>query len=216
MKFPGEDLPGIWQEDVRANLAKHQAKLELLKLEVKKEEFYCQYLESVLIDVEKAKLRSQSLAESVEEASTSGSISTDSSTDAEKPDFVTVISITNQLEEDEKCPAKFPERPKAPPKPPPKQYFKSSSVDSSSKSEDLVAWTKQQIQQLQSKQSMKNVDTDIKKSPIKGYENVELRKTSANYENISAASRRLDYENVFHTSPRKYVSELSETVVESF
>ncbi|CAH1185275.1 unnamed protein product [Phyllotreta striolata] len=54
-RFPDSPLPGAWEEDVRANLAKHKQKVEQLKEELEKEEFYVQYLESLLNDVEQHK-----------------------------------------------------------------------------------------------------------------------------------------------------------------
>ncbi|GLH12881.1 Rho GTPase-activating protein 100F [Gryllus bimaculatus] len=50
-RFPGSDLPAAWEEDVRANLAKHRQKVAELKEELEKEEFYVEYLERLLLDV---------------------------------------------------------------------------------------------------------------------------------------------------------------------
>ncbi|CAH1155600.1 unnamed protein product [Phaedon cochleariae] len=54
-RFPDSPLPGAWEEDVRANLAKHKQKVSLLKEELEKEEFYVEYLERLLSDVEQHK-----------------------------------------------------------------------------------------------------------------------------------------------------------------
>ncbi|XP_060535891.1 active breakpoint cluster region-related protein isoform X2 [Cylas formicarius] len=56
-RFPESPLPGAWEEDVRANLAKHKQKVALLKEELEKEEFYVEYLERLLSDVEQHKKR---------------------------------------------------------------------------------------------------------------------------------------------------------------
>lgn len=54
-RFPNSRLPAAWEEDVRANLAKHKQKVALLKEELEKEEFYVEYLERLLSDVEEHK-----------------------------------------------------------------------------------------------------------------------------------------------------------------
>nr|CAH7760412.1 unnamed protein product [Callosobruchus chinensis] len=54
-RFPESPLPGAWEEDVRANLAKHKQKVLLLREELEKEEFYVEYLERLLSDVEQHK-----------------------------------------------------------------------------------------------------------------------------------------------------------------
>ncbi|KAF4527893.1 hypothetical protein B566_EDAN011284 [Ephemera danica] len=51
-RFPGSELPAAWEEDVRANLSKHKQKVAVLKEELEKEEFYVEYLERLLSDVE--------------------------------------------------------------------------------------------------------------------------------------------------------------------
>merc|ERR1739838_269699 len=51
-RFPGNELPAAWEEDVRANLTKHRAKVALLKEELEKEQFYVEYLERLLEDVQ--------------------------------------------------------------------------------------------------------------------------------------------------------------------
>ena len=50
-RFPGNDLPAAWEEDVRANLAKHRSRVAVLKEELEKEQFYVEYLECLLNDV---------------------------------------------------------------------------------------------------------------------------------------------------------------------
>ncbi|XP_071445756.1 active breakpoint cluster region-related protein [Hetaerina americana] len=59
-RFPGSDLPAAWEEDVRANLATHKQKVAVLREELEKEEFYVEYLERLLADVEKHKVDSAS------------------------------------------------------------------------------------------------------------------------------------------------------------
>lgn len=54
-RFPNSALPAAWEEDVRANLAKHKQKVSLLQEELEKEEFYVEYLERLLSDVEQHK-----------------------------------------------------------------------------------------------------------------------------------------------------------------
>ncbi|CAH2096097.1 unnamed protein product [Euphydryas editha] len=54
-RFPESALPAAWEEDVRANLAKHKQKVAILREELEKEEFYVEYLETLLSDVEKHK-----------------------------------------------------------------------------------------------------------------------------------------------------------------
>ncbi|XP_072949374.1 active breakpoint cluster region-related protein isoform X2 [Epargyreus clarus] len=57
-RFPESALPAAWEEDVRANLAKHKQKVAILREELEKEEFYVEYLETLLSDVEKHKATS--------------------------------------------------------------------------------------------------------------------------------------------------------------
>lgn len=57
-RFPESALPAAWEEDVRANLAKHKQKVAILREELEKEEFYVEYLETLLTDVEKHKASS--------------------------------------------------------------------------------------------------------------------------------------------------------------
>ena len=195
IQFPGEDLPAVWEEDTRANLVKHKEKLEQLKLTVKKEEFYVKFLEDVLAN---AKVLKQSLSSPPR----TPTLIEPAADDSKPPDFVTVISISNQenLKDESKAIA---DKPRAPPKPS-KQYSRSISADSSNKtqSEDLVAWTKQQIQQLQTKPQLLKVE-EVPSSP----------NVSPNYENIkgfahmsgsdNALPSRVDYENVFDEFPAR-------------
>lgn len=60
-RFPESALPAAWEEDVRANLAKHKQKVAILREELEKEEFYVEYLETLLSDVEKHKAAAQIL-----------------------------------------------------------------------------------------------------------------------------------------------------------
>ena len=226
LKFPGETLPGVWEEDLRANLIKHKQKLQALKLDVEKEEFYVKFLENVLTDVENSKQRNPSQSESYSEstARVSNPRTSDSTSEAHKPDFVTVISITSKLEEDGKHLEKGIDRPRAPPKPPPKQYNRSFSGDHSETQarEDIVAWTKKQIQDLHSKQLTKQERQSPPTPPIPPLPQ-SLQSSSAssvnsehsekngvthkpqrhrsNYENVN--TRKLDYENVFDSFPSR-------------
>ena len=52
VRFPGKDLPSAWEEDVRANLAKHRARAAILREDLEKEQFYVEYLERLLEDVQ--------------------------------------------------------------------------------------------------------------------------------------------------------------------
>lgn len=61
-RFPESALPAAWEEDVRANLAKHKQKVAILREELEKEEFYVEYLETLLSDVEKHKASAQGKA----------------------------------------------------------------------------------------------------------------------------------------------------------
>ena len=54
-RFPNCELPIAWEDDVRANLSKHKQKVALLKEELEKEEFYVEYLQKLLEDVERVK-----------------------------------------------------------------------------------------------------------------------------------------------------------------
>ncbi|XP_059052122.1 active breakpoint cluster region-related protein isoform X2 [Achroia grisella] len=73
-RFPESTLPAAWEEDVRANLAKHKQKVAILREELEKEEFYVSYLETLLSDVEKHK------------AASHGNRAAPSGTDVSEPD----------------------------------------------------------------------------------------------------------------------------------
>lgn len=60
-RFPESALPAAWEEDVRANLAKHKQKVAILREELEKEEFYVEYLETLLSDVEKHKAAAEGI-----------------------------------------------------------------------------------------------------------------------------------------------------------
>lgn len=47
-RFPGCELPQAWEDDVRANLDKHNQRVNCLREELEKEEFYVEYLERLL------------------------------------------------------------------------------------------------------------------------------------------------------------------------
>ncbi|XP_023319352.1 active breakpoint cluster region-related protein isoform X1 [Trichogramma pretiosum] len=59
-RFPDSALPSALEEDVRANLVKHKHKVQTLREELEKEEFYVEYLERLLADVEKHRLANPS------------------------------------------------------------------------------------------------------------------------------------------------------------
>lgn len=65
VRFPGCELPRAWEEDVRSNLDKHRSRVALLKEELEKEEFYVEYLERLLSDVEKGRQQSSTKSSSV-------------------------------------------------------------------------------------------------------------------------------------------------------
>lgn len=199
VQFPGEDLPAVWEEDTRANLIRHQQKLEELKLLVKKEEFYVKFLEKALADA-------KSLQESASH-SPKTSTSTELLPENSKPDFVTVISISNEEESLKDESKSVTEKPRAPPKPL-KQYSRSVSADNPSKSQpvDVVAWTKQQIQQLQTKQLTKVDEVSSSSNGSSNYENIKLHKHASSNEN--AHQSRIDYENVFDEFPARSVTYL--------
>ncbi|EFA00987.1 active breakpoint cluster region-related protein [Tribolium castaneum] len=54
-RFPDNPLPGAWEEHVKLNLAKHRQKVSMFKEEVRKEEIYVEYLERLLLDIQKHK-----------------------------------------------------------------------------------------------------------------------------------------------------------------
>lgn len=54
-RFPDNPLPGAWEEHIKINLAKHKQKVSMFKEEVRKEEIYVEYLERLLLDIQKHK-----------------------------------------------------------------------------------------------------------------------------------------------------------------
>lgn len=214
--FPNEEIPRqtLWEDDTRANLLRHQKNLEYLKSEVQKEEFYIKFLEKALSNAESRKLQaSPNISETSASSSESNSSEPQTNTSSETPkrtsksDFVTVITVNKRDDATQEQPkASADDRPKAPPKPFKQNYNRSVSSDSpvKSKSEDLVAWTKQQIlQQLQTKQtSSKSDSSDLSVSPLTlNLEDVHSSPTHGSnkrrsYENVSKT--RQSYENVFN------------------
>ncbi|XP_043192657.1 active breakpoint cluster region-related protein-like [Amphibalanus amphitrite] len=121
---PAAELPEAWEEDLEANIAKHRERAEQLKAQLNKENAYVQSLERLLADAKKRKAsrdetadfadssvtaESQMILDS-ESASDSDSrdsepVSPTESTDgkppaeANKPGFVTVISVTAAVTE---------------------------------------------------------------------------------------------------------------------
>uniref|UniRef100_A0A0K2TVS8 Active breakpoint cluster regionrelated proteinlike [Megachile rotundata] n=1 Tax=Lepeophtheirus salmonis TaxID=72036 RepID=A0A0K2TVS8_LEPSM len=80
-RYPGSELPAAWEEDVRANLEKHETKVRSLKEELEKEEMYVEYLNNLLLDIENHR------------------IEPGDETEGESP-FVTVINVSSPLPED--------------------------------------------------------------------------------------------------------------------
>lgn len=218
-EVPRDSEPSVWEGDISAKLQRHRKNLEYLKGEVLKEEFYCKFLEKVISNSE---ARGQQASPNTSEASAgdsaiseAGSSSTSSEPAAAKTataDFVTVISVNKLIEaQEEQLKNVSVDRPKAPPKPI-KHYSRSVSSDSPTKTrpEDVVAWTKQQIQQLQAKQTLKtgdlpdlpilskNVSTDV----LFEVSDSSSSRKRASYENVSRS--RQDYVNVFPSSVRYY------------
>jgi len=225
-EFPGEEVPrdsepSVWDDDIQAKLQRHKKNLQYLKAEVLKEEFYCKFLENTISVLE---ARKQQASPNVSEASVSGdsAISEASSSASalservrsevvDKEDFVTVISVNKLVdahqEDKSRSSVAGDVRPKAPPKPP-KQYSRSVSSESSTilkPPEDVVAWTKQQIQQLQTKQPSKTDDLPPPpKIPLPEIPDSasSIKQKRKSYENV--ARTRQDYENVFPSSVARY------------
>lgn len=200
-QFPGEDLPTVWDEDTSASLQRHKKNLDYLKSEVRKEEFYVTFLEKLLSNAREESVKTcRTSAGPVGEPNNSElpSSSVDSPKKSWKSDFVTVISISNKDNTSEEHSKVSPAKPGAPPKPP-KQYLRSVSSESPSKAkpEDIIAWTKQQIQQLHSKQGFKIEESSQGAQTSSSYENVSGNnfKHRGSYENVGKA--RSSYENVF-------------------
>ncbi|XP_032516984.2 active breakpoint cluster region-related protein isoform X1 [Danaus plexippus] len=81
-RFPESALPAAWEEDVRANLAKHKQKVAILREELEKEEFYVEYLETLLSDVEKHKASQESRTAPPSGADTNDDKTSDSKQDS--------------------------------------------------------------------------------------------------------------------------------------
>ena len=100
-RFPGCELPKAWEEDVRGNLAKHKQKVAQLKEELEKEEFYVEYLERLLADVER--VRGEKQHQSTTTTSTASLVQSASpvndqppvSKDASGDQYVTVITVSS-------------------------------------------------------------------------------------------------------------------------
>lgn len=96
-RFPECDLPKAWADDVRGNLEKHQHKVALLKEELEKEEFYVNYLERLLKDVNKAKVNSTN---DPKDKTIIPLPNKDQSKEEANPDsYVTVITVSSYGEE---------------------------------------------------------------------------------------------------------------------
>lgn len=108
VRFPGCELPLAWEEDVRSNLEKHRSRVSLLKEQLEKEEFYVEYLERLLSDVEKGRTKTfnpkssvlppkasprASTANNSRTNSVSSVVSRDSAGSDEQ--FVTVINVSS-------------------------------------------------------------------------------------------------------------------------
>ena len=65
-RFPHSELPAAWEEDVRANLAKHQARVDSLREELEKEEMYVEYLDKLLADIELHRQQKKSIETELE------------------------------------------------------------------------------------------------------------------------------------------------------
>lgn len=99
-RFPGCELPKAWEDDVRANFAKHKHKVALLKEELEKEEFYVEYLEKLLADVSRVKSGTESSTNDDAPLSHSEeTISVKSSShvprEGHQDQYVTVISVSS-------------------------------------------------------------------------------------------------------------------------
>ncbi|RWS02447.1 active breakpoint cluster region-related protein-like protein, partial [Dinothrombium tinctorium] len=96
-RFPDNDLPKAWEDDVRCNLDKHRHKLQMLKQEMEKEEFYVQYLERLLKDVEEAKKHEHNGADSGNQSAFLGltSLKTSAQCAAAGDQYVTVITVSS-------------------------------------------------------------------------------------------------------------------------
>ena len=68
-RFPGSELPAAWEEDVRANLKKHKTKVAILREELDKEEMYVEYLDKLLVDIERHRASKANKTEEVKKTS---------------------------------------------------------------------------------------------------------------------------------------------------
>ena len=50
-RFLSSEFPAAWEEDVHANLAKHQTEVECLNEELEKEEMYVEYLDKQFLEL---------------------------------------------------------------------------------------------------------------------------------------------------------------------
>lgn len=92
-RFPNSALPAAWEEDVRANLAKHKQKVALLKEELEKEEFYVEYLERLLSDVEQHKKNADDTSKSIGNVSLIGDNGIDKVTISDNLSKVNIVFI---------------------------------------------------------------------------------------------------------------------------
>lgn len=102
-RFPGCELPKAWEEDVRGNLSKHRQQVTMLKEEIEKEEFYVEYLETLLANVER--VRKPSIASPDRTASPSVNSEVRESTvtkESNGDQYVTVISVSSYGEIEKK------------------------------------------------------------------------------------------------------------------
>lgn len=105
-RFPNSELPAAWEEDVRGNLKSHKTKVLILREELEKEEMYVDYLQKLLVDIErkksnagqhKAKEDNNSLLED-DEVSDSHILH---DLKAKSDPFVTVINVSSATTADE-------------------------------------------------------------------------------------------------------------------
>lgn len=100
-RFPGSELPAAWEDDVRANLTKHRQKVTALREELEKEEFYVEYLERLLVDVEKFKTQLSDGSEAGD-ASLERSVKDDSISKKESvSNSIEDVSIVSEIRRDE-------------------------------------------------------------------------------------------------------------------
>ncbi|CAG2167164.1 unnamed protein product [Oppiella nova] len=67
-------LPTAWEDDVRANLLKHQTRVTTLKHELEKEEFYVQYLQKLLHDADRVKGKGRTVLQCLTMSNTLSSV----------------------------------------------------------------------------------------------------------------------------------------------